>query len=208
MIFGGGGELGLGFWSGPRIFFGQNQSKIIFFAGLFFFITDSYIYNTGFRGNLVMLNSGFRYNFMLNLCFRDKRILKFNPLRQIHTQSRFSQQLQTAVGTDNFIVNLTLYRFSSKLHTQIDMTRLCGHHSLIHVNQNSLYNEPQNNMGLNYQSQIWVLLQWTTIASENDDKICPELKKKKQQKCNICWRKAKEKYRGVFEIQKSGDETS
>ena len=37
-------------------------------------------------------------------------------------------------------------------------------------------------MGLNYQSQIWVLLQWTTIASENDDKICPELKKKKTTK--------------------------
>ena len=31
-IQGGGG--GLGFWSGPRYFFGQNRSKIIFFAGV------------------------------------------------------------------------------------------------------------------------------------------------------------------------------
>ena len=47
-----------------------------------------------------------------------------------------------------------------------------------HHARRCIYNAPQNNMGLNYQSQIWVLLQWTTIACENDDKICPELKKK------------------------------
>ena len=35
---------GLGFWSGPKYFFGQNRSKIVFFT-IFFFTTKSYIYN-------------------------------------------------------------------------------------------------------------------------------------------------------------------
>ena len=71
-ILGGGG--GLGFMSGPEIFFGQYRSKVIFFAGpsgrIIFFITESYKYR-GFRDNF-MLNSGFRDNYMLNSGFHNK----------------------------------------------------------------------------------------------------------------------------------------
>ena len=75
-----------------------------------------------------MLNSSFRNKLVLKLCFRDKVTL--NP--------EFRNKLQLQLEQpDGFIVNFTLFKFSSQLHTQIDMTRLCEHHSLII--QNSLY---------------------------------------------------------------------
>ena len=64
---------------------------------------------------------------MLNASFRNNLILKFKAFA---TNSHSIQQLQKE-QPDSFIVNLTLFRFSSQLHTQIDMTSLCEHHSLI-----------------------------------------------------------------------------
>ena len=85
-----------------------------------------------------MLNSGFRNYFMLNSSFRDNLILEYKAFApNSHSIQVFAT---TAVGTIrhlDFIVKLTLLRFSSELHTQIDMTSPCEHCSLII--QNSLY---------------------------------------------------------------------
>ena len=136
ILYSGGG----GSWKfclGREIFFGQNRSKIIFSpalrAGLFFFVTKSYIYDKKFFRDInFTLNSGFRNNFMLNSSFRDNLILEYKAFApNSHSIQVFAT---TAVGTTR---QLHSQLNSRHFHTQIDMPRLCEHHSLII--QNSLY---------------------------------------------------------------------
>ena len=118
--------------SGPEFFFfRQYWSKVIFFAGpsgrIIFFITKSYKYR-GFRDNF-MLNSGFRDNYMLNSGFHNKFRLNSGFCHKL----RFSWQLHTARGTTRQLDSQlnALFRFSSQLHTRIDLISLCEHHSQI-----------------------------------------------------------------------------
>ena len=125
---GGGGRT----WDlclGQNIFFGYYRSKIIFFAGpsgrIIFFITKSYKY-WGFRDNF-MLNNGFRDNYILNSGFH--KALATNS----HSIQVFATSLHAARGTTRQLrsqINV-LFRFSSKLHTRIDLISLCEHHSHI-----------------------------------------------------------------------------
>ena len=117
--------------SGSEIFLGTISEQGYFFRQPFgpdyFFITESYKYR-GFRDNF-MLNSSFHDNYMLNSGFHKKFIL----LPQIQTQFRFSRQLHSARGTTRQLHNQlnALFRFSSELHTRIDLVSLCEHHSQI-----------------------------------------------------------------------------
>ena len=117
---------------GPEFFFGQYRSKVIFFAGpsgrIIFFIPEIYKYR-GFRDNY-MLNSGFHNTFRLNSGFyhKFKLNLDFRDPRQLHTARGTTWQLHSQLS---HITLNTLFRFSSQLHTRIDLKSLCEHHSQI-----------------------------------------------------------------------------
>ena len=135
IFWGGAWDFGLG----RKIFFGQYRSKFIFFAGpsgrIIFFITKSYKHR-GFRDNFIikfMLNNGCRDNYVPNSGFHNKFRLNSGFLPQIHTQVRFSRQLHTVRGTTRQLHSQlnALFRFSSQLHTQIDLISRGEHHSHI-----------------------------------------------------------------------------
>ena len=74
---------------------------------------------------------------MLNSCFRD--VLNILTFKAFATNSRSIQVFATTAEgkSDSSMVNLTLFRLLSQFYTEIDMTSLCEHHSLII--QNCLY---------------------------------------------------------------------
>ena len=111
LIFWGGG----GAWDlclGRKFFFGQYQSKVIFFAGpsgrIIFFITESYEYR-GFRDNF-MLNSGFRDNYMLNSGFHNKFRLNSGFCHKFKLNLGFCDNCTLQEEQpDSFIVNWMLF---------------------------------------------------------------------------------------------------
>ena len=89
------------FGPGREIFFGQNRKKII---------TKNYIYDIkDFATTLCLIQA-----LVTTSCFHDNLIPKF---KSFATNSHSIQVSATTADCSRNIVNLTLFRFSSQLHT-------------------------------------------------------------------------------------------
>ena len=110
---GGGGAWV--FRPGQNIFFSDKIRARLFFspalrAGLFFFITESYLHSVqAFATTLCLIQA-----FATTSCFRDNLILKFKAfaLYLLSIQVFETTTDCSSRNKHNFIVNLTLFRFS------------------------------------------------------------------------------------------------
>ena len=111
---GGGG-------GGREFFFGQNRSKIIFFAGpsgrIIFFITKNYIYMFNMKA--------FATTYCLIHAFAITSYSTVLIFKAFATNSHSFQVFATTADCSRNIVNLTLFRFSSQIQTDRLIWQAC-----------------------------------------------------------------------------------